>query len=56
MQSIRLDIFRAFLEQGHGLNCWCPGRRRWATTDLAEHVGQVPGDRLIRNYRPRAIN
>jgi hypothetical protein len=56
MQSIRLDTFRACLEQGHGLDCWCPDCRRWATTDLAEHVRQDLGDRLIRNCRPCAIN
>lgn len=56
MRQIRLDTFRGQLENGHGLDCWCPGCRRWAATDLAEHVRQGPGDRLIRNYQPRAIN
>lgn len=53
MQSVRLDTFRALLEHEHELACWCPGCRRWATTDLAMLVREGLGDRSIMGCKAR---
>lgn len=53
MDAIRLDTFRALLDHGHGLDCWCPGCRRWAACDLAMLVRNGLGDRPIMAARPR---
>ncbi|MDQ5880830.1 MAG: hypothetical protein QG616_660 [Pseudomonadota bacterium] len=49
---IRLDTFRALLEHRHDLACYCPGCRRWASTDLAGIVALGLGDRPISDCRP----
>lgn len=53
MQAIRLDTFRALLEHEYQVGCWCPGCRRWATTDLAMLVRNGLGDRSITACKAR---
>ena len=53
MQSIRLDTFRALLEHEYQVGCWCPGCRRWATTDLEMLVRNGLGDRSITACKAR---
>ncbi len=53
MQRIRLDTFRAMLENEHELACYCPGWRHWASTDLTASVRAGIGDRLILTCKPR---
>jgi hypothetical protein len=53
MQRIDLSMFRGLLENGHGLDCYCPGCRQWAHANLPDLVRQGLGDRLIRESRPR---
>ena len=53
MQRINLSTFRGLLDNGHGLDCWCPGCRMWAATDLAMLVVHGLGDRPIKDCRPK---
>jgi len=53
MYSIRLDAFASLLQHGHGLDCWCPGCRRWANCDLAALLRAGLGDRPVGANRPR---
>lgn len=53
MDPIRLDTFGALLDHDHGLDCWCPGCRRWAACNLAALVAAGLGDSLIAANRPR---
>ena len=52
MQRIDLSTFRGLLNNGHGLDCYCRGCRRWASTDLVGLVRAGLGDRLIPASRP----
>jgi hypothetical protein len=49
----RLITFRDFLENRQGLECYCPGCRRTAWTDVAMLVSNGLGDREVKRYRPR---
>lgn len=53
MQPIILRTFSDYLEHGHGLACWCPGCRRFASCDLAELVRNGLGNRDPATCRPR---
>ena len=43
----RLITFRDFLDCDQGLECWCPGCRRTAKTDVAMLVKGGLGDRQV---------
>ena len=49
----RLITFRDFLDNRQGLECYCPGCRRTAYTDVAMLVLNGLGDRQVKRYRPR---
>ena len=51
--QIVLRTFRDHLVHRHGLACWCPGCRRWATCNLGELVMRGLGDREPARCRPR---
>jgi hypothetical protein len=45
--------FRDFLDNRQGLDCYCPGCRRIAWTDVAMLVRNGLGDRHVKRFRPR---
>src|SRR5688572_32339427 len=49
----RLTTFRDFLDNRQGLDCYCPGCRRTAWTDVAMLVLHGLGDRMVKRYRPK---
>ena len=49
----RLITFRDFLDNRQGLECYCPGCRRTAYTDVAMLVLNDLEDRNVKGYRPR---
>jgi hypothetical protein len=49
----RLITFRDCLENRQGLDCYCPGCRRRAYTDVRMLVLNGLGDRNVKRYRPR---
>lgn len=49
----RLVTFRNFLDLDQGLECWCPGCKRTAWTDVALLVRNGLGDRQVKQGRPR---
>jgi hypothetical protein len=51
MQRIDLSTFRGLVERNHELACFCPGCRRWATSDLAMLVRNGLGDRHMPEVR-----
>lgn len=53
MRAIRIDTFASLLKHGYGLDCYCPGCQRWASTDLAMLVRNGLGDRPAHRCRPR---
>jgi hypothetical protein len=53
MQAIRIDTFRSLLENNHGLDCWCPACRRWASCDLPALINSGLGDAPFAAHTPR---
>ena len=49
----RLITFRDFLENRQGLDCYCPGCRRSAWTDVQRLARNGLGDRPVKRCRPR---
>lgn len=49
----RLRTFRDFLDQGQGLQCWCPGCKRYAKVEASMWVTLGKGDREVKRCRPR---
>lgn len=50
MRPIDLSTFASLLEHDHVLACYCPGCRRWASTNLSQLV--PPSASGIGQYRP----
>ena len=53
MYALPLVTFRDFLDYDQGLECWCPGCKRTAWTDVAMLVRNGLGDREVKRCQPR---